>query len=85
MVHKSPIRAVKKSPKKAIGSRAQVWHGTADHTSGGLRKDDLMKSYGRIVSVKKHAAGKKAYQKNCAKMADPYAPKSKCHAIKRKH
>jgi hypothetical protein len=45
----------------AVGSKAQVWHGTAKHTSGGLRKTDLMKTRkGRIVSKKKHAAGKKA-------------------------
>ena len=45
----------------AVGSKAQVWHGTAKHTSGGLTKRDLMKTRkGRIVSKKKHAAGKKA-------------------------
>jgi hypothetical protein len=37
-----------------------VWHGTAKHTSGGLKKSDLMKHKGRIISRKKHAAGKKA-------------------------
>ena len=45
----------------AVGSKAQVWHGTAKHTSGGLTRKDLMKTKkGRIVSRKKHAAGKKA-------------------------
>jgi hypothetical protein len=45
----------------AKGTKAQVWHGTARHTSGGLTKKDLMKTKkGRIVSRKKHAAGKKA-------------------------
>jgi hypothetical protein len=45
----------------AKGTKAQVWHGTARHTSGGLTKRDLMKTKkGRIVSRKKHAAGKKA-------------------------
>jgi hypothetical protein len=45
----------------AVGSKAQVWHGTVRHTSGGLTKKDLMKTKkGRIVSRKKHAAGKKA-------------------------
>ena len=39
---------------KQIGSRAQVMHGTADHTSGGLKKGDLkMNKWGRIVSRKK--------------------------------
>ena len=45
----------------AVGSKAQVWHGTAKHTSGGLTKKNLMKTRkGRIVSKRKHAAGKKA-------------------------
>jgi hypothetical protein len=44
-----------------VGSAAQVFHGTAKHTSGGLTKKDLMKTKkGRVVSKKKHAAGKKA-------------------------
>ncbi len=44
-----------------VGSKSQVWHGTAKHTSGGLKKSDLMKTKkGRIVSKRKHAAGLKA-------------------------
>ncbi len=44
-----------------VGSKSQVWHGTAKHTSGGLTKKDLMKTKkGRIVSKRKHAAGLKA-------------------------
>uniref|UniRef100_A0A6C0BAZ3 Uncharacterized protein n=1 Tax=viral metagenome TaxID=1070528 RepID=A0A6C0BAZ3_9ZZZZ len=36
------------------GSRAQVWHGTAYKTSGGLTKSNLhMNKHGRIVSKKK--------------------------------
>ena len=46
--------------RMAVGSKAQVWHGTARHTSGGLTKKDLMKHKGRIVSRKKHALGRKA-------------------------
>ena len=43
---------------QAVGSKAQVWHGTASHTSGGLHRKDLMKTKkGRIVSKKKHAIG----------------------------
>lgn len=42
------------------GSRAQVWHGTALKTSGGLKKSDLlMNKNGRIVSKKKHDTAKK--------------------------
>ena len=38
-----------------IGSRAQVWHGTAYKTAGDLTKDKLMMNkHGRIVSKKKH-------------------------------
>jgi hypothetical protein len=45
----------------AVGSKAQVWHGSAKHTSGGLKKSDLMKTKkGRIVSKKKHALGRKS-------------------------
>jgi hypothetical protein len=44
----------------AIGSRAQVWHGTAKHTSGGLKKSDLKKSGDRIVSKKASAAAAKS-------------------------
>jgi hypothetical protein len=46
--------------EKTIGSRAEVWHGTAKHTSGGLTKSDLFKNKaGRIVSKKKHHTAKK--------------------------
>jgi hypothetical protein len=45
---------------KAVGSKLEVFRGSARHTSGGLTKKDLMKHKGRIISRKKHAAGKKA-------------------------
>ena len=52
----------------AVGSKTQVFHGTAKHTSGGLHRKDLMKTKnGRIVSRRKHAAGKKAI-KNLRKL-----------------
>lgn len=42
------------------GSRAQVMHGTAYKTSGGLTKKDLVKNkHGRYVSRKKHLTAKK--------------------------
>ena len=42
----------------ASGSKAQVWHGSAKHTSGGLTRKDLMKTKkGRIVSRRKHSIG----------------------------
>lgn len=44
-----------------VGTKRMVFNGTAKRTSGGLTKKDLMKTRkGRIVSKKKHAAGKRA-------------------------
>lgn len=44
----------------AVGSRAQVMHGTAKHTSGGLEKKDLMYNKAHeIVSRKKSLKAKK--------------------------
>lgn len=46
--------------EKLIGSRAQVWHGTAYKTKGDLRKEDLlMTKRGKIVSKRKHFTAKK--------------------------
>jgi hypothetical protein len=43
-----------------IGTRAQVWHGTAYKTTGGLCKHDLMQNKsGRIVSKAKHNSAKR--------------------------
>jgi hypothetical protein len=49
-----------KSYDMLIGTRAQVWHGTAYKTSGGLTKSHIMQNKnGRIVSRSKHASAKK--------------------------
>ena len=46
--------------QQTIGTRAQVWHGTAKKTSGGLTKAALMMNkHGRIVSRKKHNTAKR--------------------------
>ena len=46
------------------GSKAQVWHGNAKKTPGGLTKSNLMKNkHGRIVSKRKHALGKKSIKR----------------------
>lgn len=66
---------------KMVGTKAQVWHGTAHHTSGGLTKKDLMKHKGRIVSKKKHALGKKAFKKL---VAAGYKPKKGTFKLFRK-
>jgi hypothetical protein len=52
------IKGVKYS--MLVGSRAQVGHGTAYKTSGGLTKSDLLKNKnGRFVSKKKYFTAKK--------------------------
>ena len=49
-----------KSYEMLMGSRAQVWHGTAYKTSGELCKHHLMQNkHGRIVSKRKHTTAKK--------------------------
>jgi len=61
---KTSSRAVAGHKMATVGTKAQVYHGTAKHTSGGLTKADLMYTKkGRIVSRRKHAAGKKALQR----------------------
>jgi hypothetical protein len=47
-----------------IGSRAEVFHGTADSTSGGLTKKDLTMKDGRIISKAASKAAKKSLKKN---------------------
>ena len=45
---------------QTIGSRAQVWHGTAKKTSGGLTKKNLFQDkYGNIKSKKASAKAKR--------------------------
>lgn len=46
--------------KRLLGSRREVFNGTAKKTTGGLEKTDLFyNKYGRIVSKKKHFTAKK--------------------------
>jgi hypothetical protein len=64
-----------------IGSRAQVWHGTACKTSGGLTKKHLlMNKNGRIVSKAKHNTAKK--EKRLEK-AGYFAQKGKFGAVRK--
>jgi hypothetical protein len=45
---------------KTFGSRAEVFHGNAKKTTGGLTKSDLLQNkHGEIVSRKKHLQAKK--------------------------
>ena len=47
-------------PSKTFGSRAEVFHGNAKKTTGGLTKKDLMKNkHGEIVSKKLSLRAKK--------------------------
>ena len=43
---------------KSVGSRAEVMHGVAEHTSGDLKKKDLKMVKGRIVSKAASKAAK---------------------------
>ena len=46
--------------ERLVGSRAQVWHGTAYKTKGDLVKSDLIKTKrGKIASKKKHFSAKR--------------------------
>jgi hypothetical protein len=55
MYHKNGVKY-----QMLTGSRAQVWHGTAIKTSGGLLKQNLMMNkHGRIVSKSKYTSAKK--------------------------
>ena len=40
---------------KSVGSRAEVMHGNAVHTSGGLRKDDLKYNKNRAIVSKRRS------------------------------
>jgi hypothetical protein len=54
------IKIKGKSFKTRVGSRAEVWHGTAFKTSGGLTKSHLLKNKsGRIVSKAKYVTAKR--------------------------
>lgn len=47
-----------------VGSRAEVFHGNADKTSGGLMKKDLKMKDGRIISKAASKAAKKSLKMN---------------------
>ena len=66
---------------KTFGSRAEVWHGNAKKTTGGLTKKDLLQNkWGEIVSRKKHMTAKK--EKRLEKYGY-FAKKGKFGAIKK--
>jgi hypothetical protein len=66
---------------KTFGSRAEVWHGNAKKTTGGLTKKDLVQNkWGEIVSRKKHITAKK--EKRLEKYGY-FAKKGKFGAVKK--
>mmetsp|Transcript_6177 Transcript_6177/g.14197 ORF Transcript_6177/g.14197 Transcript_6177/m.14197 type:complete len:127 (-) Transcript_6177:15-395(-) len=63
---KTSMKAAMKKKKsiiaKGVQAKSQVLKGAKVKTSGGLTKDSLMKNKrGKVVSKKKHAAGKKLF------------------------
>lgn len=64
---KSGRSGTKDSPA-TVGSYAQVWHGTAKRTPGGLTKSDLVKVGDRIVSRRRREASMKRWR---TMMSDP--------------
>jgi hypothetical protein len=59
-----------------VGSRAEVFHGTADKTAGGLSKKDLIMKDGRIVSKAASKAALKRVKKEGKKaMVNVFKPK----------
>ena len=63
-----------------VGSRRQVWNGTAKETSGGLKRSDLFKDkYGNLKSRK---ASKKAKRSKNLKKAGYTAVKGKFGAVR---
>ena len=66
---------------KTFGSRAEVWHGNAKKTTGGLTKKDVVQNkWGEIVSRKKHMTAKK--EKRLEKYGY-FAKKGKFGAVKK--
>lgn len=78
-----------------VGTKAQVFHGTANHTAGGLEKKDLFQDSkdGRIKSKAQSKAGKqnpalKAWRKALDKAGglkdDKFKPVKKGSAVYKK-
>jgi DVNP family len=63
--HKS--KSLQGKSHKKVGSKREVFNGTAEKTKGGLHKQDLTRNkHGRIVSIKKMLSGKRSFAKNPA-------------------
>ena len=67
--------------KMRVGSRRQVWNGTAKETPGGLKKKDIFKDkYGRLKSRR---ASKKAKRNQNLKRAGWVVQKGKFGAVRK--
>lgn len=72
------------SPSKTIGSRAEVMHGTAKKTSGGLTKSDLKYTKdGRIVSRKASDRAKRNFAKMSPELKSKFKAQQEKHAGKK--
>merc|ERR1712060_457825 len=61
-----PTKAKKRVSK--VGTKVQVLAGKKEKTKWGLRKEHLLKSKGgKVVTKRKSAAGKKAFEQNLSK------------------
>ena len=67
---------------KGVGSRAEVMHGVAKHTSGYLKKADLKIVKGRIVSKAASKAAKSRLKDSPFKAFIQFAKKSKSKQMK---
>ena len=81
----SVVKSKKPKPssrfQKVVGSRAEVFHGKAFKTSGGLLKKDLRKNkHGRIVSKK---ASQRAKKEKRLEKAGYIAKKGEFHAFQK--
>ena len=77
-------KTAKKHHVPAIGSRAEVFHGNAKHTSGGLEKKDLKKNkHGRIVSIKASKTAKRKKTINRLRKAGYTAKKGQFKLFKK--
>jgi hypothetical protein len=77
----------KKMSAKPIGSRAEVFHGTAVKTSGGLTQKDLMldPNDGQIKSVAAHKAALKRMEREGKKhLTKVFKPKKGKFALQPK-
>jgi len=63
--HSAQTRRVRSKKEKRVGSKRQVLSGRKMETKGRLKKQDLVvNARGKVVSKKKHEAGKILYKNN---------------------